>query len=88
MSSELGDDHARRLGGDPLRHSRRLSDDLVEDARKIFQKRTDRKLSDEDARQMLENLIGFFSVLNEWDRAGPPCKTRHGSYEDDRDDLH
>jgi len=27
------------------------------------------KLTNEDARQMLENLTGFFRVLHEWDRA-------------------
>ncbi|RQW46083.1 hypothetical protein [Novosphingobium sp. LASN5T] len=50
------------------RHSRRLSDELVEDARALFQERTDRTLTSEDARQMLENLVGFFSVLIEWNR--------------------
>lgn len=49
-------------------HSTRFPDDLVEDARRIFQKRADRNLTSEDARQMLENLTGFFSVLHEWDR--------------------
>lgn len=52
-----------------VRHSRRFSDDLVEKARHVFQKRTSRKLTNEDARQMLENLTGFFRVLLEWDRA-------------------
>lgn len=50
-------------------HSTRFSDELVEDARRIFQERTDRNLTSEDARQMLENLTGFFSVLWEWDCA-------------------
>jgi hypothetical protein len=50
-------------------HSRRFSDELVEKARAVFQKRTSRKLTNEDARQMLENLTGFFRVLHEWDRA-------------------
>lgn len=50
-------------------HSRRFSNELVEKARTIFQKRTNRTLTNEDARQMLENLTGFFRVLHEWDRA-------------------
>lgn len=50
-------------------HSTRFPDELVEDARRIFQERTDRNLTSEDARQMLENLTGFFSVLWEWDCA-------------------
>lgn len=50
-------------------HSRRFSDELVEKARTVFQKRTSKTLTNEDARQMLENLTGFFRVLLEWDRA-------------------
>ena len=56
------------IDGTP-RHSRRFSDELVEDARRVFQKRTTRTLTNEDARQMLENLVGYFTVLHEWDRA-------------------
>jgi len=56
-------------GADTLRHSRRFSNELIEDARKLFQEQTDRKLTAEDGRQILENLTGFFSVLGEWDRA-------------------
>ncbi len=56
------------LGEHQVRHSRRLSDELVEDARRVFQKRTERILTSEDARQILENLTGFFSILHEWDR--------------------
>ncbi|MBJ7378532.1 hypothetical protein [Sphingobium sp.] len=50
-------------------HSRVFPNELVEKARTVFQKRTSRKLTNEDARQMLENLTGFFRVLHEWDRA-------------------
>lgn len=50
-------------------HSRRFSNELVEKARQVFQKRTSQKLTNEDARQMLENLTGFFRVLREWERA-------------------
>ncbi|EKU73468.1 MULTISPECIES: hypothetical protein [Sphingomonadales] len=52
-----------------VRHSRRFSDQLVEKTRKLFQERTTRQLTNEDARQILENLTGFFRVLGEWDRA-------------------
>jgi len=69
MKSGVEDRPDPDSGEYPVRHSRRLSDELVEDARRIFQKRTDRKLTAEDARQILENLVGFFSVLHEWDRA-------------------
>lgn len=60
------------------RHSRRLSDELVEEARALFQERTDSPLTPEDARQMLENLVGFFSVLIEWDREAVACSLEVG----------
>lgn len=53
----------------PFRHSRHFSNELLEETIRVFQKRTDRKLTMEDARQMLENLTGFFGVLHEWDKA-------------------
>jgi hypothetical protein len=43
------------------RHSPRL----LEDARQLFQERSGRRLSKEDARQSLENLAGFFAALKE-----------------------
>jgi hypothetical protein len=38
-------------------------------ARQIWQPRIGRDLSDEDARQIAENVIGFFAVLAEWSHA-------------------
>ncbi len=35
----------------------------------IWQPRTSRRLTREDARQIIENMTGFFNVLREWDRA-------------------
>jgi len=64
-----GRDALEKAGDTPVRHSRRFSNELVEDARKVFQEETGRALTAEDARQMLENLTGFFMVLHEWDRA-------------------
>ena len=32
----------------------------------VFQPRTDRRLSDEDARAISHNLVGFFVLLGEW----------------------
>lgn len=84
MKSGAEDRPIRGSGEHSVRHSRRLSDELVEDARRIFQRRTGRKLTAEDARQILENLIGFFSILHEWDRAGA-SETRRGCQENDPD---
>jgi hypothetical protein len=35
----------------------------------IWQPRTTRQLNREDAREIVENITGFFSILHEWDRA-------------------
>ena len=44
-----------------------------QDPRKLFfevwQPRTKCELSDEDAREIAENLVGFFRVLREWNAA-------------------
>ena len=43
----------------------------------VFQPRTDRPLSGEDARTISQNLVGFFALLGEWasrgDRTAPPA---------------
>jgi len=43
----------------------------------LWQPRASRKLTEEDAREMTENMDGFFRLLAEWDSAarrehGPP----------------
>ena len=35
----------------------------------LFQARTDRTLTREDARETIENVTGFFRIPGEWDRA-------------------
>ena len=49
-----------------------LKDDLIRGARQVWQPRLGRDLSREDARQIVENMTGFFSVLAEWSRAELP----------------
>jgi hypothetical protein len=45
------------------------SDDFLAGAMAFWQSRTERELKREDARQIAENLSGFFQVLTEWDAA-------------------
>ncbi len=40
---------------------------LIEETKRFWQARTGESISDEDARQMIENITGFFKVLIEWD---------------------
>jgi len=46
-----------------------LKDDLIRRTREFWQPRLGRDLSREDARQIAENMTGFFSVMAEWSRA-------------------
>jgi hypothetical protein len=42
--------------------------DFIDQTIAIWQKRTERKLTREDGREILENISGFFSILQEWER--------------------
>lgn len=46
--------------------------ELIRQTHKVWQPRFPRKLSDEDARQIAENVTGFFRVLAEWSRTVTP----------------
>jgi hypothetical protein len=45
---------------------------LIKRTREIWQPRAGRKLTDEDVRQITENVTGFFSILTEWSRGEMP----------------
>ena len=46
--------------------------ELIGRTRRVWQPRLGRDLSREDARQIAENVTGFFSILAEWSRAETP----------------
>ena len=61
--------------------------------REVWQTRLGRDLTDEDARQIMHNVTGFFGVLAEWSRAerlaaandtAPPAKPNEGEVRHDR----
>jgi hypothetical protein len=45
------------------------NDNLIDRTLAVWKTRLERDLSREDARQIAENVIGFFTVLAEWSRA-------------------
>jgi hypothetical protein len=47
-------------------------DNLIGRTRQFWQARTMRDLTDEDARQIAENVTGLFSILAEWSTAEIP----------------
>lgn len=52
---------------------------LIRETLEFWQPRTSRKLTEEDARQIIQNTVGFFRVLHEWDRADKAAQNRAGS---------
>ena len=62
-------------------------------SRQVWQPRIGRDLTDEDARQIIHNVTGFFGVLAEWSRAerlaaandaAAPAKPKDGEVRYDR----
>jgi hypothetical protein len=54
--------------------SSRPANNLIDLTRRVWQPRLGRDLSREEARQIAENLTGFFALLAEWARAEKPAK--------------
>ena len=55
-----------------MKPSHAASNNLIEQTHKVWQPRIRRNLTDEDARQIAENVTGFFAILAEWSRAARP----------------
>ena len=60
----------REVFGETIARSKRQSD--LTGRRQVWQPRLGRDLSREDARQIAENVTGFFAILAEWSRAEMP----------------
>jgi hypothetical protein len=52
------------------------SNNLIKQTYKVWQPRIRRDLTDEDARQIAENVTGFFAILAEWSRAARPVPAK------------
>jgi hypothetical protein len=52
-------------------------DNLTDRTREVWQSRLGRNLSREDARQITENVTGFFALLAEWSRAEMPVSANY-----------
>ena len=49
--------------------SHAANDNLVDQTREVWSPRLGHDLSSEDARQIIENVTGFFAILVDWSRA-------------------
>ena len=52
--------------------SHAANDNLIDRTCEVWKPRLGRDLSSEDARQIVENVTGFFAILIEWSRAEMP----------------
>jgi hypothetical protein len=52
-----------------VKPSNAANDNLINRTISLWQSRAQRDLSTEDARQITENIIGFFTILSEWSRS-------------------
>ena len=52
-----------------MKPSNAANDNLIHRTIETWQPRAERDLSREDARQIVENVTGFFAILAEWSRA-------------------
>jgi len=48
--------------------------EIIDSTAEFWNRRTGGSVSDEDARQMIRSIAGFFSVLDEWDRRARESK--------------
>jgi hypothetical protein len=55
-----------------VKPSHAANDNLIDRTRQVWQPRLGRDLTRENARQIAENVTGFFAVLAEWSRAEMP----------------
>ena len=47
------------------------SETLLKHTVELWQPRTEQLFSEEDARASIENVAGFFSLLEQWERSNP-----------------
>ncbi len=56
-----------------MKPSHAANDNMIDRTREVWRPRLGRGLSREDAREIAENVTGFFSILAEWSRAEMPA---------------
>jgi len=66
-----------RIGPKPtvkssVKPSHAANDNLIDRTHEVWRPRVGRDLTREDARQIIENVTGFFAILTEWSRAEMP----------------
>jgi hypothetical protein len=60
-----------------VKPSRAANGNLIDHTREVWQPRLGRDLSGEDAREIAENVTGFFALLSKWSRAEMSSPANH-----------
>jgi hypothetical protein len=60
------------------------NDNLIDQTRKVWQRRLGRNVSREDAREIAENVSGFFKILVEWSREELPRQANDNCAQSER----
>ena len=73
FDSEAEDERDRQSRGQTVQSSvlqaQQAEPQLIDRTLEVFQHRTSKALNHEDARQIVENVTGFFTILMEWEAA-------------------
>jgi hypothetical protein len=62
-----------------MNRSPAANDNLIEPTRRFWRSRLGRDVSYENARQIVENVTGFFAVLAEWSNAERRAANENGA---------
>jgi hypothetical protein len=73
-----GTERRQLAGRSSVKPSHAANDDLIDRTRQVWEPRLGRDLTREDARQIAENVTGFFAILAEWSRAEASSNQGHG----------
>ena len=72
--------YRRGVSDEPSPH--RVRHDPIGDTKAVWEPRSSRALTSENARQISENMIGFFRILKEWESAERHREQHHGDVDD------
>jgi hypothetical protein len=64
------------------------NDNLIDRTIALWQPRLRRDLGREDARQIAENVTGFFSILHEWSKSNVPAPDNDNCAGSGSDEAH
>lgn len=63
-----------------------MDDDMLKRTKAFWEPRYGRKLSDEEAREIVENAVGFFRILEEWESRGDDTEGTSDAHADAQTD--